>query len=105
MQHFMGVHIWFSEENSFEKLKVVVDTMIYDKVNRVSFAACGKEFSDHKIGQRVREAPHHVREGFSLANRIADRIVRAISIFWFFTTFFGWVSCFTIICYTLIILL
>lgn len=58
IQHYMGVFVWMNEENFFERLHTVVDTMIYDKVNRVSFAACGKELKDHKVGQRVREAPH-----------------------------------------------
>lgn len=82
-----------------------VNTLIYDKVNKVSRAASASSLQDSKIDELVHRGPRGIHQLIGMCHRSVRQVVNIVGLSWFFVSTFGWVSVFIVVCYAAIIVM
>lgn len=84
-------------------MEAVVNTIIYDKVNRVSFPAAGNKISDTGIDTLLSEGTTHTKEIISTTNKLVSWVVKSVGLLLYFVYNFGWLSIFILSAYSVLV--
>lgn len=104
------LHCLHSQNHTYQcaqrsKMISSMNTLIYDKVNKVSRAASASSLQDSKVDELVHRGPRGIHQLVGMSHRVVRQVVNIVGLSWFFVTTFGWVSAFIVGCYAAIIFL
>ena len=72
------------------KANVVASVLVYDKLNKVSFAASRKELSESELIKLTGSDAGSVVSVLNQINSVVDKVCTAVGISYFFINNFGW---------------